>query len=197
MTDPGSRDHAPCDQGPSSFGIQDSALVFAAMGLQAGMTFIDLGCGPGDYALAAASVVGPSGTVHAVDEWERMAALTRDRAREQGLANLRVHLADMRSGLPLPDACANAALMAMVLHFLRPRGGGDALWSEVLRVLRPDGVLAVLNTRKDAPDAGGPSPEHRWSPRDCADWLEPRGFAPGSVTDLGPNYLMVFRPAGG
>ena len=182
-----------CGQGPSSFGMQDPALVFKAMGLEPGMAFLDLGCGPGDYALAAARVVGPAGLVHAVDEWERMIALVRDRAREQGLGNVRAYLADMRSCLPVADACVDVCLLAMVLHYLRPRGGGDALWREVRRVLRPGGTLALLGGRKDAPDTGGPCPAHRWSPEECAALLGPRGFVPGSVTELGSNYLFCFR----
>ena len=188
----GQKGEAPCDQGPSSFGMQDPAALFGVMGLGPGMTFLDLGCGPGDYALAAARVVGPSGAVHAVDEWERMTVLARDRARGQGLANVTVHLADMRRGLPLVDACVDVVFMAMVLHCLRPRGGGDILWQEVRRVLRPGGILALYGARKEAPDSGGPCPAHRWSPEECAALLAPYGFAAGPVADFGPNYMISF-----
>ncbi len=196
MTDSHGHDGpASCDQGPSSFGMQDPDALFAAMGLGPGMTLLDLGCGPGDYALAAARVVGPTGLVYAVDEWERMVALVRGRAVEQHLANVRAHLADMRVGLPLADADVDVAFMAMVLHYLRPRGGGDVLWQEVRRVLRPGGSLTLLNTRPDTPETGGgPCAAHRWSPDQCAALLEPQGFIHGRTVDLGSNYVMSFSP---
>ena len=56
-------------RGPSSFWMHDSKTVFGALGLKPGETFLDLGCGPGDYAMAAAKIVGPSGTVIAFDKW--------------------------------------------------------------------------------------------------------------------------------
>lgn len=40
---------------------------FADAGLTAGMTVLDVGCGPGDVSLTAAALVGPTGRVIAVD----------------------------------------------------------------------------------------------------------------------------------
>lgn len=41
-------------RGPSSFRMHDPRKVFNALALERGDVFLDLGCGPGEYAMEAA-----------------------------------------------------------------------------------------------------------------------------------------------
>ncbi|MDN5918937.1 MAG: class I SAM-dependent methyltransferase [Pseudonocardia sp.] len=54
------------------------------LGLSAGQSVLDVACGPGPAALAAADQVGPQGTVLGVDIAEEMIALARGHAAETG-----------------------------------------------------------------------------------------------------------------
>ena len=51
-------------QGVSSFDLQDSKLVFRELKLNKGVSFLDLGCGAGDYVIQASKIVGNSGIVN-------------------------------------------------------------------------------------------------------------------------------------
>ena len=45
--------------GRSSFGLVDQNRLFSKLGLSRGITFLDFGCGRGDYAMVAAEIIGP------------------------------------------------------------------------------------------------------------------------------------------
>ena len=45
-----------------------TADLLRKAGVEPGMRVLDLGCGPGDVTLLAASLVGSSGSVHGVDK---------------------------------------------------------------------------------------------------------------------------------
>jgi ubiquinone/menaquinone biosynthesis C-methylase UbiE len=57
-------------------------------GLAPGMRVVDLGCGVGDVALLAAEMVGPTGTVIAIDRNPTAVVTARERARSDGRANI-------------------------------------------------------------------------------------------------------------
>ena len=77
----------------------------------------------------------------------------------------------------------------------------DCIWEkvlpEVVRVLKPNGLLAIVEFKKiDGPP--GPPQHIRLSPEDVAAILVPHGFDKERLVDLGPyNYLMLFRKFGG
>lgn len=56
--------------GKSSFGLVDHTKVFNELRLRRGITFLDLGCGRGEYAIAASKIVGDNGLVYGIDLWE-------------------------------------------------------------------------------------------------------------------------------
>jgi ubiquinone/menaquinone biosynthesis C-methylase UbiE len=66
--------------------ITTDALKRAGVG--EGMRVLDLGSGPGDVSILAASLVGPSGSVIGVDRWEPSIATARLRASAAGLHNV-------------------------------------------------------------------------------------------------------------
>jgi ubiquinone/menaquinone biosynthesis C-methylase UbiE len=57
-------------------------------GLARGMRVLDLGTGCGDVAMLAAEMVGPSGTVVGIDRSPEALAVSRERGRKAGHANL-------------------------------------------------------------------------------------------------------------
>ena len=109
-------------------------------GLKRGAHLVDLGCGTGFLSLEAARMVGPGGTVTAVDASPgALEALVR-LGEERGLANLRPLEADI-SRLPMGDGTADAVVARSVLSYVDDR---QAVLREALRVLRPGGVLSFF-----------------------------------------------------
>ena len=101
--------------GKSSYDLIDPGALWAALNLPQGITFLDLGCGQGNYSLAAAELIGPTGVVYAVDLWEEGLAALTERAAREGRANLKP-LAASAGQVPLESRSVDVGLMATMLH---------------------------------------------------------------------------------
>lgn len=113
-----------------------------ALGLQAGDTVVDLGCGTGTYLPRLAEEVGPSGRVVGVDLSPEMLAQARDRV--SGLEQVELVEADIRT-FELP-AELDAALATFALEMVPAY---DQVIARVCRVLRPArGRIAVMGLRE-------------------------------------------------
>lgn len=118
-----------------------------------GESVVDVGCGTGTLAIAAARRVGASGTVHGIDPSASLLARARGKATRARVS------VDFRSGtgeaLPFEDASIDVVLSTLVLHHLRH----DALRAtvqEMRRVLKPGGRVLVVDIG-GAQDAGRPT----------------------------------------
>jgi ubiquinone/menaquinone biosynthesis C-methylase UbiE len=183
--------HQPHGAGKSSFDLIDPEKLFPALYIKPGETVLDLGCGQGRYTLPLASRVGPKGTVYGADLWEEGLATLTEKAREQGLANIRTLFADVSRPLPLTDGSVDLIFLATVLHDLAEAGQAQGALTEIARLVKPGGRLAVLEFKKIAGPPGPPL-HIRLSPEDVAALLRPHGFTAGETTDLSPHiYLMM------
>jgi len=177
--------------GPSSFAMQAPEQVFGPLELGFGDVFLDLGCGPGDYALAAARIVGPSGRVYGLDQWDEVLKSLRSEANLLGISNLLPVVGDFREGLPLGDDRVNACLMATLWHVLNLKRDAGRIFGELRRVMKIGGRLAALSfKREDRP--WGPPMAQRPSPEQIAAAVTPHGFSQNLLVDLGDNFLLVF-----
>lgn len=162
------------------------AKTLRELGLRRGMRLLDVGCGPGYFAVPACRVVGRRGTVWACDVSPTMLRETRAEARARGFANLRaVRCGD--AGLPLPDASADMALAAFVLHEV---DGVSDLLAEVLRVLRPGGAAALIEWHKRE-TSHGPPLWARFRPDELRRELTETGFAACRWWDHDGNTYFV------
>jgi ubiquinone/menaquinone biosynthesis C-methylase UbiE len=184
--------HPPHGAGKSSFDLIDPEKLFPALRLKPGEAVLDLGCGEGRYTLPLASRVGQDGTVYAADLWEEGLVALEDKARQEGLTNVRTLLADVSQALPLPAGSVDLALMATVLHDLAEVGQDEGGLAETARLVKPGGRLAVVEFKKiEGPP--GPPLHIRLSPEEVAALVFPHNFTPGDIVDLSPHlYLAMF-----
>ena len=142
--------------------------VLDALDVQTHHDVIDIGAGPGYFALPLARRT--RGKVHAVDLSPEMLQMLSERAREAGVS-IEAHQAPAEH-LPLEDASVDRALMAFVLHEVPDR---EAAVREVRRVLREKGRFLLLEWDK-RPMEMGPPVEDRLSVEDCEALLTGEGF---------------------
>jgi len=182
----------PVAAGKSSFDLVDPQKVFAELNLQPDSILLDLACGIGNYAVAAAEFIGKHGIIHAVDLWAEGIETLRTRARELGLSRIRAEVADVGRRLPLADASVDIALLATVLHDLAAEGAAASTLAEVARVLRPGGRLVIIEFDKiESPP--GPPVAIRLSPGEVEDLVIPCGFLEEHIVPVGSNtYLVKF-----
>lgn len=118
---------------PALFGAWP-AQVIAAAEVQAGQRVLDVACGTGVLARAAAEQVGPKGRVVGLDLNDGMLEVARRKAPaitwQQGRAE----------ALPCDDQAFDAVVSQFALMFFTDR---VAAIQEMLRVLRPGGRLAI------------------------------------------------------
>lgn len=150
-------------------------------------SLLDIGTGTG----ALLELLAPrTDQALGVDASREMLALARARLAERGLASrCVVRQADLYR-LPLPDGGFQVVTLQMVLHYAEDP---PAALAEAARVLRPDGLLLVLDLaahqRSDLLD----KPKHRWPGFDdaaLAGWFAAAGCAPEAPT-LIPGALEV------
>lgn len=118
-------------------------IVLAPVGVQAGETVVDFGCGPGFVAAQLARLTGPGGHVHAVDVNEAFVSRAREVAEASGRAGqITVHHAtDER--VPLDAATADRVYAKNVLEYVPDAG---AVLAELHRVLRPGGRMVASDS---------------------------------------------------
>lgn len=143
-----------------------------------GQRVLDLGCGMGYFAVAAARMVERDGQVHAVDLQQRsLDALVR-RAERAGVADrIRVHRQDA-TRLELPEPI-DAAYAIWTLHEMRPLA---AVAERLAAVLPTDGRLLVAEPKIHVTERG--------FSRILAT-LGDAGFAPGQRVKVGLSRALV------
>ena len=187
----------PVAAGKSSYDLIDSEKFWQFLAIPSGITALDLACGAGRYTLPLAERVGPRGKVIAVDLWADGIAQLRTEARRRQMNNVETHVADAGQALPLDDQSIDLCLMATVLHdFVQAGMAADAL-RELARVLKPQGVMVMVEFKKEPTPHGPPHPI-RLSVEDLAVMVQRLRFIRFSgVVDLGQDlYAARFRRLG-
>ena len=183
----------PTAAGKSSFDLIDVDKFFKELDLQKGISFLDVACGRGAYCLAASEIVGEKGRVYGVDLWEEGIELLKAAADEKSAGNIDALVSDAGKQIPVDDHSIDVCLMATVLHdFVEDKIDQEVL-HEIVRVVKPNGILAIMEFMKiDGPP--GPPRHIRLSPEQVEDMLTPFGFMQERIVDVGPyNYLMRFN----
>jgi ubiquinone/menaquinone biosynthesis C-methylase UbiE len=116
-----------------------SVELLGTAALRPGARVLDIACGTGVIARAAAEQVGPTGSVTGIDVAPDMIAVAE--TIPAGGAPIAWQQADAAS-LPLPDESYDVGLCQMGLMFMEDRGGA---LRELHRVLAPGGRV-VVNT---------------------------------------------------
>lgn len=180
--------------GRSSFRLVDADRVFSELQLKEASTFVDLGCGRGEYALVAAEMVGLEGVVYAIDLWEEGIASLSEGVTGRGVKNLLPMVADVAERVPLADNSVDVCFMATVFHDLVLANVADGALQEVARVLKRDGFLAILEFEKiDGPP--GPPLSSKLAPEEVEKKVTGYGFEKERTVETGPyTYLITFRP---
>lgn len=164
--------------------------LFERAGITSGMRVLDIGSGSGDVAFSAARLVAPRGSVIGVDRDSAQVAFAEQRARADGLTNVRFIVGDFREIelSPTVDAVVGRLVLMYAADPL------DAL-RRALRNLKTGGVIAL---QESVIDYDGPV---LIEPLDClaakaAEWFR-AGFKHSGVHPrMGLRLFGLMRAAG-
>jgi len=165
-------------------------ISLESIGLRSGMTFMDIGCGYGFFTLKAASVVGETGKVYAVDiDVSSIDRLKRE-ATEKGLKNIRAEVGAAEETIFCAE-CADIIFYSIVLHDFRDPA---KVLHNSKRMIKPDGKLVNLDWKKKFMPLGPPI-EIRFSEEQAANLMKQAGFIIESVRSLESNfYIVIAKP---
>jgi ubiquinone/menaquinone biosynthesis C-methylase UbiE len=174
-------------------GVLDPEAVLKEIGILPGVALLDAGCGEGRFSIPAAALVGERGRIYAVDTSEERIASLRRAAREHGSTQVEAFVADVTGGIPLPAAAVDVCLMVNVFHDLVDSGTVPGDLAEVRRVLKPGGVLAIVDFKKNVPRPPGPPLSRRLSADEVELVVRQFGLRRKRDTEVGPyHYLILF-----
>src|SRR5262245_31578080 len=141
------------------------------LSLRPGARVLDVCCGSGASALAAADAVGPRGSALGLDLAANLLELARIKAADRGLANVEFRLGDLLA-LDVPDTSFDAVVCVFGIFFVPDMA---AAARELWRAVRPGGRLAITT----------------WGPR----FFEPATSAFwDSIRQVRPELDQGFRP---
>jgi len=170
----------------------DAKKVFKKLGIAQGMLVADLGCGSaGHFVFPAASMVGDTGTVYAVDILKTVLQGIESRAKLELFSNVHTLWSNLEI-YEATDIGNNKVDIAMVNTVLfQTKKHGDVL-KEAARVIKPGGKLLVIDWKITAAPLGPPV-EDRVKPEEVIGLAEKLGLQEPEEFDAGPyHYGLIF-----
>ena len=112
------------------------------LSLAAGARVLDVACGSGAAALAAAAAVGPAGSVLGIDLADRLLELARAKAQALELTSVEFQIGDMEQ-TGLPDGSFDAVVCVLGIFFVPAM---ERQVAELWRMVRPGGGKLAITS---------------------------------------------------
>ncbi|MDD3101843.1 MAG: methyltransferase domain-containing protein [Patescibacteria group bacterium] len=177
---------------PGGKELIDSKTLLEKIGIAEKMAVADLGCGRrGYFSLQAAKLVGPQGTVYAVDIIQTALQNVESMAKLFGISNLKTIWANLEipSATKIPNEIIDLVMINNVLFQTKK---GDSILKEAARILKKGGKLEVTDWKKIAVPFG-PVAEERISQEEVKKYAQSAGLKFEQEFDAGPyHYTLVF-----
>lgn len=169
-------------KGKSSERLLDKGKILAALPVFAGQTVLDAGCGDGYMAMEFARLVGETGRVYAMDA--DSASIEAHKARLAAHA-IEALTGDITATTHLPAGSMDLIYLSAVLHgFSEEQMHGFV--QEAQRLLKPQGVLAILEIKKEK-TAFGPPLAIRISPQELISRMP---LAAGAMVEINDSFYL-------
>lgn len=182
----------PVAAGKSSFDLLDIEKTIALIDIQTHSNFIDLACGTGRYSLEIAKFIGSKGMVYAVDLWQEGIEILNQEILKKNIDNIQTTVADISKKLPFDSHSIDSSLMATVVHDL-PADGQKSSIKEVSRLLKPGGLLNIIEFKK-IEKGPGPPVHIRMGEEEIELLVKPFGFQEVKRGEVGKfNYLVQYK----
>ena len=165
---------------------QNPESILLDVGLRSSLTFVDVGCGDGFFALPAAKIVGETGKVYAFDEDPKAIDRLRRKARIEGIRNLEAKIGRAEDTV-LCEECADMVFFGIVLHdFEDP----TKVLENAKIMLKDAGRLVNVDWKKTPMDVGPPS-RIRFSEEEAPRLIESVAFRIPAVREPAPYHYTI------
>jgi len=158
--------------------------------LQAGMVFVDIGCGDGFFSILAAKKVGGNGKVYSVDIDASAIEKLKQKTNAECLKNITAKVGKAEE-MVFCRECADFVFFSMDLHdFSDPA----KVLQNAKQMIKLNGRLIDLDWKKQEIPFGPPV-AIRFSEEKAVGLMRFAGFTVTSVRDAGPyHYVVTAKP---
>ena len=170
-------------ENPYMEAVASATTILDQLDLEAGMSVLDIGCGPGRLTIPAARRVGSTGRVVALDIQPTMLHKLEQRLEEHQITNVQTILGGIGQNL-LPPSSFDRAILVTVLGEIPEQS--PAL-QEIYDALKPNGLLSVTEVIPDP---------HYQSQKTVRRLAERSGFRLTQTYGNALAFTMHFRKAG-
>lgn len=151
------------------------------IGVKENHVICDIGAGSGIFTIPAAKLTKE--TVYALEIDDEMLALISDKAEKEDIKNIHPIKVN-NSRFDVPNKVADIVFLVTVLHEIKEK---TVFLSEIKRVLKEDGKIAIIEFHKRQTPMGPPI-GHRLGKEGAMEVFNNVGLIIVEEFDLGPNY---------
>ena len=149
------------------------------LGLSSADIVADIGCGIGYFTIPAAGMINSANIVYALDTSDQMLEEVKKLMVAAGVSNI-IAIKTHEYDLKLPDESVTFALIVNVLHEIEDKA---QFITEVRRILKPEGKIAIIEWEKENTEMGPPK-EDRIGKDETAALLKSFGMIEGGTIQL-------------
>lgn len=170
--------------------IFDPEKTLKQFGLKQGYQVLDIGTGAGFYLPYLSKMVKEEGKVYAIDSQQEAVDYAKNKVEKLNLKNVEV-IKSEENKIPLADRSIDFAYMCFVFHEL---SSPKDFLEELVRVMKPSGLIAIIEWKKEDRDKGPPKEEvpSEW---ELGLALEDAGIKVGRMIELGKYCYGVYAIA--
>jgi len=164
---------------------QNAEEILGMLELKPSYVVADLGCGSGYFTVPISRKVKK---VYGIDVQKEMLEFLEEKIQTQKILNIET-LRSKENEIPLQNDSVDLLLSVNTLHEFRDK---EKIINEMRRVLKPKGLVALVDFNKE--DTGfGPPVSVRVSKEQTSGLFEKQGLTFLKAHDLKYHYLIVFR----
>ncbi|HHY01208.1 MAG TPA: class I SAM-dependent methyltransferase [Methanothermobacter sp.] len=188
-------------RGRTSESFIDARDVISRLNLKGNEVFMDAGCGDGHAAMIAYDMMDAEATIYAVDDYHPSIDDLKKDLEKDGITNVIPIQSDITKKIDLDDDTVDVCLLINVFHHFVATKSTDEAISELKRIIKPDGRIAVMDYKKM--DTGyGPPVKFKRSPDEIREMFKKHGLKMVQLdTETGEDledgtkshYLIVFK----
>lgn len=188
-------------QGRTTESFIDARDVISRLDLKGDEVFMDAGCGDGHVAMEAYDMMDDAATIYAVDIYEPSIEDMEKDLEKDGITNIIPVQSDIADKIAIDDDVVDICLMINVFHHFVATETADEAISELKRVIKPGGKIAVMDYKKM--DSGyGPPVKIKSSPEELEEMFSKHGLKMVKLdTEVGEDleggikshYLIIFE----
>lgn len=164
--------------------------VVAKLRLKPGDIVADVGSGSGVFSIPMAKAIAPGGILYAVDIDQKMLDYVAERARKEGVTNLRTVLGE-NDDPKLPVKTVDVAFFHRVLHMIEHR---QVYVNATANYMKPDGRIVIVDKNPEQ----SPNSWMWLKQSDVDTWMAALAFYPAEQFDVFKDKYFVSyqRPYG-